>query len=81
MKTESFPAPWQTLGTVPIADLVEGKVQLHWAAQIVSAFGNALLDPQPDDSQSNLGWVDSLGAFEMKRLTLLHFIHGKSESR
>ena len=62
MKTESFPAPWQTLGTVPIADLVEGKVQLHWAAQIVSAFGNALLDPQPDDSQSNLGWVDSLGA-------------------
>ena len=59
MKTESFSTPWQTLGTVPVADLVEAKVQLHWAAQIVAAFGNGLLQPQPDDSQSNLGWVDS----------------------
>ena len=57
MKTESFPTPWQTLGTVPVADLVEAKVQLHWAAQIVAAFGNGLLQPRSDDSQSNLGWI------------------------
>ena len=62
MKTEPFSTSWQTLGTVPVADLVDAKVQLHWAAQIVAAFGNALLQPQPDDSQSNLGWVDSIGA-------------------
>ena len=62
MKMESFRAPWQKLGTVSVADLVEAKVQLHWAAQIVAAFGNALLEPKPDDSQSNLGWVNSLDA-------------------
>ena len=43
METESFQTPWQTLGTVPAADLVEAKVQLHWAAQTVAAFGNTLL--------------------------------------
>jgi hypothetical protein len=62
MTTESSSTPWQTLGTIPVADLVEAKVQLHWAAQIVAAFGNTLLQPQPDDGQSNLGWVDSIGA-------------------
>ncbi len=62
MTTANFSPPWQTLGTVPIADLGETKLQLHWAAQIVSAFGNALLEPRTDDSQSNLGWVSSCGA-------------------
>ena len=62
MKTESFSTPWQTLGTVPAADLVEAKVQLHWAAQIVAALGNTLIKTMPDDSQSNLGWVDACGA-------------------
>jgi hypothetical protein len=62
MTMKSFSGPWQTLGTVPVDHLVEAKVQLHWAAQIVAAFGNTLLDPQPDDSQSNLGWVDRFHA-------------------
>ena len=62
MTTKIFSRHWQTLGTVPIADLANAKAQLHWAAQVVSCYGNALLESQPDDSQSNLGWVDSLGA-------------------
>ena len=62
MKMEFLAAPWQTLSTVPVANLVDTKAQLHWAAQIVAAFGNTLLQPQPDDSQSNLGWVNSYGA-------------------
>lgn len=62
MTTEKFSRSWQALGTVPIADLGETKLQLHWAAQIVAAFGNTILDPQPDDSQSNLGWIDELEA-------------------
>ena len=62
MKSEFSLATWQTLATVPVSDLVEAKVQLHWAAQIVAAFGNTLLQPQPDDSQSNLGWVESYRA-------------------
>ena len=56
MKTELASPPWQTLGAVPVVDLVDAKLQLHWAAQIVSAFGNTLLETRPDDSQSNLGW-------------------------
>ena len=62
MTTETISFPWQPLGTIPVAELAEAKLQLHWAAQIVSAFGNALLETQPDDSQSNLGWEDSIGA-------------------
>jgi len=62
MHAKSSSTLWQTIGTVPATDLVDAKVQLHWATQIVAAFGNALLQPQPDDSQSNLGWVNSFGA-------------------
>ena len=62
MATKTIQFPWLPLGTVSVADLVNAKLQLHWAAQIVSAFGNSLLETQPDDSQSNLGWNDSLGA-------------------
>ena len=62
MNMESYLTTWHTVGTVPVTDLVEAKVQLHWAAQIAAAFGNTLLDPQPDDSQSNLGWVDAIDA-------------------
>ena len=62
MTTESSPISWQTVGTVPIASLPEARLQLHWAAQIVASFGNAVLETREDDSQSNLGWVDALGA-------------------
>jgi hypothetical protein len=30
--------------------------ELHWAAQIVSAAGNTLLEKKADDSHANLGW-------------------------
>ncbi len=62
MTNESFSIPWQTLAPVPKTDLDDAKGQLHWSVQIVAAFGNTILDPQPDDSQSNLGWIDDLNA-------------------
>jgi len=62
MTTDSSPISWQTVGTVPIASLPEARLQLHWAAQIVASFGNAVLETQEDDSQSNLGWVDAVEA-------------------
>ena len=62
MKTDSFPIPWQTVGTVPISDLIDARIQLHWAAQIVASFGNAVIEARADDSQSNLGWGDGLSA-------------------
>ncbi len=62
MSSKSFSAPWKTLGIASMTELNDAKFQSHWAAQIVAAFGNAVLELRPDDSQSNLGWVDSLGA-------------------
>ena len=52
--------PWSTLGSVDPRQLVEARLQLHWAVQLVSAFANAELEHLPDDSQSNLGWQDDL---------------------
>ena len=60
--TKSFSPPWNTVGTVPISDLFDTRLQLHWAAQIAASFGNAVIESRADDSQSNLGWVDDLGA-------------------
>ena len=32
------------------------RIELHWAAQIVSAVGTTLLEKKSDDSHTNLGW-------------------------
>ncbi len=53
---------WKTLGTVAPIDLVDARLQLHHAAQIVASAGITFLEPQPDDSHPNLGWMDGLGA-------------------
>ncbi len=53
---------WHPLGTVSGLELAEAKLQAHWAAQIVAAFGHTLLDPRSDDSQSNLGWEEQVQA-------------------
>lgn len=53
---------WKTLGTVAPDELVDARLQLHHAAQVVASAGVSLLEPQPDDSHPNFGWVESLGA-------------------
>ncbi len=53
---------WYPLGMVSVNDLLDAKLQAHWAAQIVAGFGQTLLDPRPDDSQSNVGWTEEVGA-------------------
>ena len=62
MMTTPFSTPWKAVGTVPISGLSDTRLQLHWAAQIVASFGNAVIESRGDDSQSNLGWVEALGA-------------------
>jgi hypothetical protein len=37
-------------------DLVAARIQAHWAAQVVSALGTALLPHREDYSETNLGW-------------------------
>jgi hypothetical protein len=53
---------WQVTGDPAPGELVEARLQLHWAAQILSAAADASLEHQPDDSHSNLGWNEELHA-------------------
>jgi hypothetical protein len=61
-------AIWQTVGTLSADELIEARLQAHWAAQIVGAVGDAFLERKADDSQSNLGWHDELQALLGHRL-------------
>jgi len=47
--------PWTPLVSDPRA-LVDARLQLHWAAQIVSGVGATHLETRDDDSHPNLGW-------------------------
>jgi hypothetical protein len=53
---------WKTLGEVAPTALVDARLQLHHAAQLVASAGLTFLEPQPDDSHPNLGWAEPLGA-------------------
>ena len=44
------------LGQTPPTSLVDTRLQLHWAAQIIAAVGDALVPHQSDDSHTNLEW-------------------------
>lgn len=50
---------WITLGGVPPADLVRARLELHHAAQLLSAFGQTLLAPRADDSHRSMAWRGS----------------------
>ncbi len=52
---------WKPLGSVLPDRLVEARLELHWATQLVSAAGTSLLQPQADFSHTNCGWLVELG--------------------
>ena len=52
---------WRALGAVLPGRLTEGRLQLHFAAQLVSAPGTSLLPAEPDYGHTNLGWDAGLG--------------------
>lgn len=49
--------PWPLVGNVDPAGLVDARLQVHHAVQLVVALGISLLPPQPDDSHTNLEWL------------------------
>jgi len=59
---------WKTLGAVPPTELVDARLQLHHAVQVVASAGVTFLEPQPNDSHPNFGWVESLGALAGRSL-------------
>lgn len=54
---------WRDLGSEHLSDLIEERLQLHWAAQALSAATHAVLDRQPGDHHTNLGWDPDADAF------------------
>jgi hypothetical protein len=48
---------WETLGAVDPRDLLDTRLQLHWAAQAAAAVGKQLLPHQPDFSEQSLEWL------------------------
>lgn len=53
---------WRPLGAVSPNGLTAARLELHWAAQLVSAPGTTLLAPAEDYSHTNLAWDAKLGA-------------------
>jgi hypothetical protein len=52
---------WKTVGNVFPSELMRARIQLHWAAQLVSAPGTSLLPAEADHAHTNLGWDPTLG--------------------
>lgn len=52
---------WRPLGKVLPTQLSRARLQLHWAAQLVSAPGTSLLPATSDYGQTNLAWDAALG--------------------
>src|SRR5512135_1422448 len=48
---------WLHVGERAPTELVDARLQLHWAAQLVSAVGTTLLPAAADDSHTNLEWL------------------------
>jgi len=54
---------WERLGRVAPGELSEARLELHHAAQIVSAAGITHLPAAADDSHTNMEWAPALRAF------------------
>lgn len=55
---DSLHENWQRLGDTPAAELVDARLQLHWAAQIPASLGYTYLEPTLDWSHVSLAWWD-----------------------
>jgi hypothetical protein len=53
---------WNHLGAVEPQDLKPARLNLHFAAQVVSGVGRTLLPAQQDDSHTSLVWQQRQGA-------------------
>ncbi len=60
---------WQHTTPARAAALGDARRQAHHAAQFATALGISYLRPEADDSHTNLGWNDVLGALESRAVT------------
>lgn len=52
---------WRALDPQRAPTLVDARLQLHHAAQLAAAIGISYLVHEPDDSHTNLEWLDEIG--------------------
>jgi hypothetical protein len=48
--------PWHLLGAIDPSELLQTRLTLHHAAQLLASFGQALLAPREDDSHRGMTW-------------------------
>jgi hypothetical protein len=63
---------WNRLGVPQPRALVDARLQLHYAAQVVSAVGRNFLPRQEDDSHTNLRWLTDLSALTSRMVPGVH---------
>src|SRR5215831_1628625 len=49
-------------GKVPPTELKDARIQLHWAAQVLSAAADRWLQAQPDDGHTSMAWSSDAGS-------------------
>jgi len=59
---------WKPLDTARAPSLSDARRQLHHAAQLATAFGISFLEKKPDDSHTNLEWIESDGVLASNAL-------------
>lgn len=59
---------WERLAMVSPVALVDARLQLHHAAQIIVSAPISYLEPQPDDSHTNLEWLPGFRALATRPL-------------
>ncbi|MGH7696167.1 MAG: hypothetical protein ACRENH_14370 [Gemmatimonadaceae bacterium] len=59
---------WQRLAAADPTTLVDARLQLHHALQVIVSVGISYLPPRPDDSHTNLEWLPDFAALGTNRL-------------
>jgi len=62
------PSEWSPLGAVEPSDLLDARLELHWATQAIDTVGRTLAEPEPDSSHIALEWLDDLGVLASSRI-------------
>lgn len=61
MTEQSAFSAWQPLGGVPPGELADARLQLHRAAQVVSAFGASYVEHADDFGHTSMEWLGDTG--------------------
>jgi hypothetical protein len=59
---------WRPLRGVDRSQLREARLQAHYAVQWLARAARAYVSPRPDDSHTNLSWLDAFDGFRTQRL-------------